>query len=51
LENTLYFSDTYAKVLSVENSAAGLLHHLGITYMDPRDKTLLGEWMETTAPR
>jgi len=44
------FSDIYAKVLSVENSAAGLLHHLGITYMDPRDKTLLSGWIETTAP-
>ena len=44
------FSDIYAKVLSVENSAAGFLHHLGITYMDQRDKALLGGWMETTIP-
>ena len=44
------FSDIYAKVLSVENSAAGLLHYLGITYIDQSDKTLLNRWMETAAP-
>jgi adenylate cyclase len=44
------FSDIYAKVLSAENGATGFLHHLGITYMDERDKTLLGGWMEMTVP-
>jgi len=43
------FSDIYAKVLGVEQNGGRLLHRLGVTYMDPRDKALLSGWIETTA--
>jgi adenylate cyclase len=41
------FSDIYAKVLGVEQNGGRLLHRLGVTYMDRRDKALLSGWIET----
>jgi adenylate cyclase len=40
------FEDIYAKVLSVENTKDGTVHHLQITAIDHKDRDLLEKWMQ-----
>ena len=40
------FEDIYAKVLSVENTKDGTVHHLQITAIDHKDKDLLKKWIQ-----
>lgn len=40
------FEDIYAKVLSVENTKDGTVHHLQITAIDHKDRALLEKWMQ-----
>ncbi|NQT69041.1 MAG: adenylate/guanylate cyclase domain-containing protein [Desulfobacteraceae bacterium] len=39
------FEDIYAKVLSVENTKDGTVHHLQITAIDHKDRELLEKWI------
>lgn len=40
------FEDIYAKVLSVEETNDGAVHHLQITSIDPQDRDILDRWMD-----
>jgi class 3 adenylate cyclase len=39
------FEDIYVKVLSVDDSADNAVHHLQITSINPKDKSILDRWM------